>query len=68
MYNPNPVPSKDLVANFVNSLENISGSIPAPVSLTLTRISLPISSFSTLIDISPSFVNVRAFLRRFEIT
>lgn len=68
MYNPNPVPSKDLVANFVNSLENISGSIPAPVSLTLTRISLPISSFSTLIDISPSFVNLRAFLRRFEIT
>ncbi len=48
------MPLKDLVANFVNSLESISGSIPTPVSLIQTRISLAISSFSTLTHISPT--------------
>jgi hypothetical protein len=32
IYNPRPVPLKDLLVNFVKSLENISGSIPEPVS------------------------------------
>jgi|GEM_PF-2012404 len=37
MYNPSPVPPlADLVTNFVNSLGNISGSIPSPVSFILT--------------------------------
>jgi hypothetical protein len=34
--NPNPVPLSDFVANFVNSLGKISGSMPAPLSFTLT--------------------------------
>jgi hypothetical protein len=34
--NPNPVPEKDLVANFENNLGVISGSMPVPVSSTLT--------------------------------
>ena len=36
IYRPNPVPTIDFVANFVNSLGIISGSIPWPVSVTLT--------------------------------
>ena len=42
MKRPSPVPPVvvDLVANFVNSLGNISGSIPIPVSLILTKTSL----------------------------
>jgi hypothetical protein len=40
IYNPNPVPVSDFVANFVNNLGIISGSIPVPVSLTLTVIAL----------------------------
>jgi hypothetical protein len=35
IYNPSPVPLKDLI-NFVNSLGNISGLIPEPVSSTVT--------------------------------
>jgi hypothetical protein len=35
--NPKPVPPvSDFDANFLNSLGNISGCIPVPVSLTLT--------------------------------
>jgi hypothetical protein len=33
IYRPNPVPLLDLVANFENSLGNISECIPVPVSL-----------------------------------
>jgi hypothetical protein len=50
-YNPfeinklKPVPSKDFVANFVNNLGNISGSIPVPVSFTLTTASTPIDEY-----------------------
>jgi len=36
IYNPSPVPLKDLVENFVNSLGSISGLIPEPVSSTVT--------------------------------
>ena len=44
---PSPVPLKDFVANFVNSLGNISGSIPVPVSfiLTVTFPMLPVYFF-----------------------
>jgi hypothetical protein len=31
------VPSKDFETNFENSFGNISGSIPSPVSLILTK-------------------------------
>jgi len=34
--NPNPVPSKDFVANFENSLGKISQSMPVPLSFILT--------------------------------
>jgi hypothetical protein len=34
--NPNPVPSKDFVANFENSLGKISESMPVPLSFILT--------------------------------
>jgi hypothetical protein len=36
IYNPKPVPSEDFVANFSNSLGNISELIPVPVSSTDT--------------------------------
>jgi hypothetical protein len=39
IYNPRPVPLKDLLENFVNSLGNISGSIPEPLSSILTTTS-----------------------------
>jgi hypothetical protein len=38
MKRPSPVPAVDFVANFVNSLGNISESIPWPVSDILTTI------------------------------
>jgi hypothetical protein len=66
IYNPKPVPLKDFVANFVNSLGNISGSIPTPVSFILTIISfwllslllfffisIAVSASATVIDILP---------------
>jgi hypothetical protein len=56
----------DFVVNFVNSLGKISGSIPVPVSLMLTRISPLFSSAATLIV--PSFVNFTALANRLEIT
>ena len=40
MKRPSPVPVVDFVANFVNSLGNISESMPMPVSLILTTISV----------------------------
>jgi hypothetical protein len=40
MKRPSPVPAVDFVANFVNSLGNISESIPWPVSDILTTILL----------------------------
>jgi hypothetical protein len=39
-----PVPLSDLAANFVKSLDIISGAIPIPVSFILTMTSLPLSS------------------------
>ena len=68
---PKPVPVTDFVANFVNNLGNISGSIPVPVSfiLTITWSSLPrpppySSSFLCMaIVILPSAVNLIALLR-----
>jgi hypothetical protein len=67
MNNPNPVPPvSDLVANFVNNLGNIPGSIPSPLSFILTTAWS--SLFSTDIDIVPSSVNLRALLSRLSIT
>ena len=65
--NPRPVPPvSGFVTNFVNSLGKISGSIPVPESLMLTRI-LPLF-FSAAIPIAPSFVNFTALASRLEIT
>ena len=36
MYNPNPVPFSDLFMNFENNFENISESMPDPLSFTVT--------------------------------
>jgi hypothetical protein len=66
----------DFVANFVNSLGNISGAIPIPVSFTLTMSSLLLSLYlfsSKVTDIIPppvfsSCVNLIALFRRLEIT
>ena len=69
MKRPSPVPVLYLVvvvANFVNSLGNTSESMPEPVSFTLTIISLLFGT--TAVVIVPSFVNLMALLRRFEIT
>ena len=68
MKRPSPVPVLDFVANFVNSLGNISESMPGPVSLILTTISLLIRTEATLTITVPSFVNLIALFRRFEIT
>jgi hypothetical protein len=38
MNNPSPVPSKDFVANFENSLGKISESMPVPLSFIPTII------------------------------
>ena len=68
MKRPSPVLVVDFVANFVNSLGNISESMPAPVSLMLTLISLVIVTAATLTLTVPSLVNLIALLRRLEIT
>jgi hypothetical protein len=59
MKRPSPVPVLDFVANFVNSLGNISESMPGPVSL-ITTISLLIRTEATLTITVPSFVNLIA--------
>jgi hypothetical protein len=66
MNKPRPVPSKDFEANFVNSLGNISGAIPVPVSLILITASPLLSIFSIITEIIPpvSLVNLRALLKR----
>ncbi len=56
-----PVPVVDFVANFVNSLGNISESMPWPVSVILTTISLVLGT--TVILTVPSSVNLIALLR-----
>src|SRR5712692_5917700 len=66
MNKPNPVPLSDFVTNFENKRGNISGSIPGPVSFTLTRTLSSVLNAS--IEITPSEVNFIAFLRRFKIT
>jgi hypothetical protein len=53
MNNPNPVPDSDFVANFVNSLGIISGSIPLPLSLTLIVIALLSCPFFVVMDMIP---------------
>ena len=64
MKRPSPVPVLDFVANFVNSLGNISEFMPGPVSVMLTTISLV---FGTAVILTvPSSVNLIALLRRFE--
>jgi hypothetical protein len=61
MNRPSPVPVLDFVANFVNSLGNISESMPGPVSVILTTISLV---FGTGVILTvPSSVNLIALLR-----
>jgi hypothetical protein len=63
---PSPVPVVDFVANFVNSLGNISESMPVPVSVMLTITS---SIFDTAAAVTvPSFVNLTALLKKFEMT
>ena len=55
---PRPVPEKDLEANLENSFGKISGSIPVPVSITLT---VTLSSFFSEIMVIfpfPSFVDL----------
>jgi hypothetical protein len=48
MYNPNPMPSEELVANFMNSLGKMLASIPLPVSFTSTTTTSPPPSFPSL--------------------
>jgi hypothetical protein len=55
MNRPTPVPVLDL-ANFVNSLGNISESMPEPVSFILTTFSLLFGITAAVIG--PSFVNL----------
>jgi len=66
MNSPKPVPVFDVVANCVNSLGNISESMPVPVSLMLITTSLSFLCTATLIV--PSFVNFTALISRLEIT
>jgi hypothetical protein len=61
--NPKPVPVMDFVTNLVNSLGMISGSIPCPVSLILTTISL-VFSFVTTTETFPFLVNLIALVKR----
>jgi hypothetical protein len=60
--NPSPIPApvSDFVENFVNNLGNISGSIPLPVSSTLSLIALSSSELFIFMDIlpPPSLVNL----------
>lgn len=56
------VPLVDFVLNFVNGLGNISGSVPQSVSDMLTTI-----SWAVMLTV-PSFVNLMALVRRFDIT
>lgn len=72
---PSPVPEKDFVANFENSLGNISSSIPLPSSLILIMassligfLSLSVLFKSDTMDIVPPGLNLIAFDRRFDIT
>ncbi|MGA9153484.1 MAG: hypothetical protein WBZ36_23140 [Candidatus Nitrosopolaris sp.] len=53
MKRPSPVPVVDFMANFVDSLGNISESMPGPVSVILTTISLV---FGTLLAIALAMV------------
>jgi hypothetical protein len=68
MKRPSPVPVIDFAANFVNSLCNISESMPAPVSDIFTTISLLFGTTAAIILTVPSFVNLIALFRRFQIT
>ena len=71
MNRPSPVPISDLVANFENSLGNISGSIPVAVSLTETVTWLFSLSHVIAIEIESSAVfleNLIALFNRLEIT
>jgi len=75
--NPNPVPVWDVVANFVNSLGYIRGSIPSPVSVMLTTVLVIAASLLSelhllpdviLIVIAPSFVNLIALINKLLMT
>ena len=66
MKRPSPVPVVDFVANFVNSLGNISESMPV-TSIAYTHNNLIVICMQLRLTV-PSFVNLIALLRRFEIT
>ena len=65
--NPKPVPVSDFVTNLVNSLGMISGSIPCPVSLILTTMSLALP-FETATEMLPLLVNLIALVMRLVTT
>jgi hypothetical protein len=58
MKRPSPVPMVDIVANLVNSIGNISESMPEPVSDILTTISSLLDTTVLVILTVPSFVNL----------
>lgn len=63
---PSPVPLRDLVVNFENNFDTISGSIPEPVSFTLTRTWFPrvhsLISTSPLLPFSLPQLHLRPFV------
>jgi hypothetical protein len=73
---PNPIPllKVEPIANFENKFGKILEGKPMPVSFIFTITSPPLPVFfffffsSVVMDIVPSFVNLMAFLSRFEIT
>src|SRR5919198_4444991 len=69
--NPNPVPVEDFEVNFVNNRGIISGSIPLPVSFTLTMAQLSFFFFISTDTVPPppppSLVNLVALSIKLEI-
>ena len=63
IYRPNPVPTIDFVANFVNRLGIISGSIPCQCRHTDRDLLIDLSSLVILTDIFPFEVNLIALLK-----
>ena len=71
--NPKPVSSFDFETNIEHNLGNISGSIPVPVSFTVTITSSRLASLPPLFvfaltKIVPSRVNLIALLNRMDKT
>ena len=66
-----PLPISDLEANFENSLSNISGCIPVPVSFTRTiilSVSLLLVFFVIEIYTMPSLVNLMADYQELDLS